>query len=61
MIGGKVSAQQKPTALGTMLQASTYGMTIPNVYGTTQVPLLVFWAADLRKGKCHGKSGGGSS
>lgn len=51
---GKMSAQ-KPTALGTLLQAATYGLTIPTVYGTTQTSVLAIWAANLRQGSCHGK------
>lgn len=51
---GKVSAQ-KPTALGTLLQAATYGLAIPTIYGTTQTSVLAIWAANLREGSCHGK------
>ena len=51
---GKMSAQ-KPTALGTLIQASTYGLTIPTIYGTTQTSLLAIWAANLSQGSCHGK------
>src|ERR1700679_1957690 len=50
MLPGKAQAAQAPTALGSMLQASTYGMTIPVIYGMTQSPLLVIWAANLRQG-----------
>ena len=47
---GKAQAAQSPTALGSMLQASTYGATIPTVYGMTLSPLLAIWAANLRQG-----------
>jgi hypothetical protein len=47
---GKAQAAQAPTALGSMLQASTYGATIPTVYGMTLSPLLAIWAANLRQG-----------
>src|ERR1700735_2683733 len=50
MIGGKAQSRQRPTALGTMLQASTYGMTLPTYYGTTRAALLATWAANLRQG-----------
>lgn len=55
MIHGKVPAIQKPTALGTLLQASTYGMAIPRIFGTTKAALLAIWAQNLRQGKCRGK------
>jgi hypothetical protein len=50
MLGGKTHSQTRPTALGTMLNASTYGATIPTIYGTTRSALLAIWAANLRKG-----------
>ena len=50
MIGGKNQASQQLTAFGSMLQASTYGMAIPVIYGMTQSPLLAIWAANLRQG-----------
>src|SRR5215469_13901510 len=50
MIGGKNQAQNQPTAWGTMLQSSSYGSTIPVIYGTTMSPLLAIWAANLRQG-----------
>src|SRR5260370_15415392 len=56
MIGGKSQSRTKPTALGTMLNASTYGATIPTIFGTVKSPLLVIWAANLRKGG-SGKKG----
>lgn len=59
MFSGKSAAQTKPTALGTMIQASTYGMVIPTIYGTTQTSLLVIWAQNLRQGQCIGKKGKG--
>jgi hypothetical protein len=56
MFGGKTQSAQRPTALGTMLQASTYGMTIPQIYGTTLATILAIWAQNLRQGGC-GKKG----
>jgi Putative phage tail protein len=50
MIGGKNQGAIKPTAMGSMLQASTYGATIPTIIGQTQSPLLAIWAANLRQG-----------
>jgi hypothetical protein len=50
MQAGKNQASQKPTAFGSMLQASTYGVVIPEIYGRTQGPLYAIWAANLRQG-----------
>lgn len=50
MLSGKAQAATTPTALGSLLQASTYGATIPNIYGMTLSPLLAIWAANLRQG-----------
>ena len=55
MLGGKNNSHTKPTALGSMLQASSYGMTISTVIGTVRSALLAIYAAHLRQGKCHGK------
>lgn len=56
MLSGKSMARSRPTALGSMLQASTYGVTIPSIYGRIKSPLLVIWAQNLRKGD-SGKKG----
>lgn len=59
--GRSNQASQRPTALGTLLQASTYGMTIPLIVGTTKTAFIWIWAANLRiggsdkKGKGKGK------
>lgn len=50
MTSGKAQAATAPTALGSLLQAATYGQTIPTVYGMTMSPLLAIWAANLRQG-----------
>lgn len=50
MISGKSQAATAPTALGSLLQAATYGQTIPIIYGMTMSPLLAIWAANLRQG-----------
>lgn len=55
MIGGKTASGHRPTALGTLTNASTYGLAIPTIYGTTQSAFDVIWAAQLRQGKCRGK------
>jgi hypothetical protein len=46
----KSQAQQRPTAQGSLLQASAYGATIPVIYGQTQSNLLAIWAANIRQG-----------
>lgn len=55
MISGKTPASSRPTALGTLLQAATYGLAIPTIFGTTQTSLLPIWAANFRQGSCRGK------
>src|SRR6185437_14957317 len=55
MISGKTPASQRPTALGTLLQAATYGLAIPTGFGTTQTSILPIWTANLRQGSCRGK------
>lgn len=50
MLPGKAQASAQPTAIGTLTQASTYGMAIPKIYGCTLSPLLAIWAANLRQG-----------
>jgi Putative phage tail protein len=50
MFSGKNQASQHPTAFGSMLQASTYGVVIPVGYGLAQSPLYAIWAANLRQG-----------
>lgn len=59
MYGGKNQASQAPTAFGSLLQASTYGLTIPVPYGRVQLSLLAIWAQNLREGGSSkkGKSG----
>lgn len=56
MIGGKSASKYTPTALGSMVNASTYGQTIPIIYGRTRASLYAIWAANLRKGN-SGKKG----
>lgn len=46
----KSQSAQRPTAMGTLLQSSAYGATIPVGYGLTQSNLLAIWAANLRAG-----------
>lgn len=55
MNGFKAQGATKPTAMGSLLQAATYGATIPVIYGQTQSPLLAIWAANLRQGTSNKK------
>ena len=55
MFSGKGQSQQKPTAMGSMLQASCYGLTIPNVMGLVKSPLYPIEAWNLRQGYSSGK------
>src|ERR1700722_1502361 len=57
MLSGKSAAQARPTALGTLVQASTYGMVLPTYFGTVKGALLAIWAANLRKGGSSAKKG----
>lgn len=50
MLSGKSQAGTAPYAMGSLLQAATYGATIPVIYGTTLSPLLAIWTANLRQG-----------
>jgi hypothetical protein len=50
MLSGKTQASVQPYAYGSLLQAATYGATIPIIFGRTQSPLLAFWTANLRQG-----------
>ena len=49
MIGGKAQSQITPTAFGALLNASTYGQTIPMIFGRTRASLYAIWTANLRK------------
>jgi hypothetical protein len=55
---GKSHGPQQPSALGTLINASTYGMTIPTIYGMARGAFLPIWAANLREGD-SGKKGKG--
>ena len=46
----KSQSAQRPTAMGSLLQNSSYGAAIPVIYGMTQSNLLAIWAANLRQG-----------
>jgi hypothetical protein len=48
--GFKSQGAQKPTAFGSLTQNSSYGGTIPVIYGQTQGVILPIWAANLRQG-----------
>jgi hypothetical protein len=50
MMAGKAQASQQPTAMGSMLQAATYGNVIPVNMGLTLCPLNVIWANNIRQG-----------
>ena len=49
MIGKASQAQQKPTALGIMTQASVYGAVISWGFGLFKTPLYLIWLNHLRK------------
>ncbi len=51
----KDQGAQRPTAMGSLLQASAYGATIPVIYGQTQSNLLAIWAANIRAGGAGNK------
>ena len=55
MIGGKAQSRIRPSALGTMIQSSTYGQTIPVVLGRAKSALYLIWAANLRQGSAGKK------
>jgi hypothetical protein len=55
MLSGKNQAGTQPYALGTLLQAATYGMAVPTIYGCTLSPLLAIWTANLREGGSNKK------
>lgn len=57
MIGGYHQGAVKPTAAGTLVNASAYGATIPVVYGRTKIGVLLTWANNLRQGNCIIKKG----
>lgn len=59
MIGSVSDSVLRAGALGTMLNASTYGRTIPLIYGTSRAGLLAIWAGNLRSGSSGGGSGKG--
>lgn len=58
MIGGKGQSLSRPTAAGTLVSASPYGQTIPQICGMTKTVLLPIWANGLRQG-ASGKKGKG--
>ncbi len=49
MLGKAPDSILRAGALGTLINASTYGRTIPLIYGTTRSPIIAIWAANLRK------------
>ena len=55
MIGKATDSILKAGAVGTMVNASTYGRTIPLIYGTVRSPLLAIWAANIRQGSSSKK------
>src|SRR6185437_4704857 len=48
MFGGKSQSSVRPVALGATVQSSTYGATIPVVYGRAMMALLLIWQANIR-------------
>ena len=61
MIGKVAQNQIRPVGLGITSNSSTYGQTIPVVYGRTRGGLYLTWCANVRKGSSgkKGKGGGG--
>lgn len=51
----KAQGAKQPTAMGSLLQSSAYGSTIPVIYGMTQSAPLAIWAANIRQGGNKGK------
>jgi Putative phage tail protein len=60
MIGKIPHSRIKPQALGVTSNSSTYGQTIPVIYGRTVGALYLIWCANVRPGPSakKGKSGG---
>ena len=52
----KSNAAARPTALGTLINSSTYGQAIRTIIGTTRVPPQLIWANNLREGGSSKKS-----
>ena len=50
MIGKASNSQIRTVALGATVQSSTYGQTIPRIYGRCKSALYLIWAANLRQG-----------
>ena len=55
MHSAKQQSATQPSAMGTLLQAATYGQTIPTIYGVTQSNVLAIWAANIRQGESNKK------
>lgn len=55
MLGKAPDSILRAGALGTLINASTYGRTIPLIYGTPRSPIMAIWAANLRKVGGSGK------
>lgn len=55
MIGGKSQGSIQPVALGAAITSSTYGQTIPVVYGRTKQSLYLIWNNGLRTEHDSGK------
>ena len=56
MLGKATDSILKAGALGSMVNASTYGRTIALIYGTTRAQVAATWAANLRTGASSKKS-----
>lgn len=46
---GKANSNIRPVALGTTVQSSTYGQTIPVIYGRIKSALYLIWEANIRQ------------
>ena len=61
MIGKLSNSRIKPQALGVTSNSSTYGQTIPVIYGRTAGALYLIWCANVRPGPSAKKGKGGGS
>jgi Putative phage tail protein len=61
MLGKVPNSSIKPQALGVSVNSSTYGQTIPVIYGMTKGSVYLIWMAHLRQVTGSGKKGKGMS
>jgi putative tail protein len=61
MIGASTNSAIKPSALGITANSSTYGSTIPVVFGRMRGAVYLIWCANIRSGPSNKKGKGGGS